>query len=106
MLDLKALYSKINKKLDDKMKVDYFLSLDKFEFKKWSYYACIKAQIEGLTIGYKTKVNNSTLVIEDFYLLNSIGNIDDLKRYLKMQDYIFPNGDTQFFSKDNLNAVK
>ena len=81
------------------------MSLDKEDLEKWIYYACIKAQLDGLESGYNS-ISKKNLQIEDFYILNSVGNIDELKMYLDVKEFKFENNDFKFSSKKNYKKVK
>lgn len=64
----------------------------------------MKAQLDGLESGYNSKAKTK-LLIEDFLILNSVGNIDELKMFLDVRSLEFVNHDYKFFSKVYLNQV-
>jgi len=102
---LKDIYRTVDKYLSEKLKVEYFLSLEKEEQQKWIYYSCIRAQLEGLEKGYNAN-GDVKIEKEDFYILNSVGNIDELKMYLDAKDFKFDEEETKFYYKPNLNKVR
>jgi hypothetical protein len=82
---------------------EFFKKLNKSELKKYALAACIKAQLEGITIGYN-KIAIVKLSIEDFYYMNTQGNFGDIKRFLKMRN-TNKSKKENFFTEENLKKV-
>lgn len=100
---MKLFYSEVHQEMNKKLTLDFFKNLNQFELKKYGLAACIKAQLEGLTIGYN-KIAKVKLSIEDFYYMNTQGNFNDLKRFLRMRDTNVSKKEN-FFTEENLKKV-
>lgn len=88
-----------------KLTIDFFLTLDQKSLKQWAHLACIKAQLEGMTEGYnKQAKKEEKLSIEEFYLMNSQGNYNDLIRYMEADNLEFKNTE-EFFTDENYKKV-
>jgi hypothetical protein len=101
--DIKRFYSLIHENLSKKMTNDFFKSLNKEEYRKWAYIACIKAQLEGITAGYNKQSSNK-LAVEDFYYMNTQGNFNDVRKYLQMKTVSFTNKH-DFYKEENVKKV-
>jgi ATP-dependent helicase/DNAse subunit B len=97
------MYSEVNEEMSKLLTYEFFKKLNKSELKKYALAACIKAQLEGITIGYN-KIANAKLSIEDFYYMNSQGNFNDLRRFLKMRN-TNKSKKENFFTEENLKKV-
>ena len=94
----------MDKQLSAKIKVEYLLSLEKDELQKWIYYSCIRAQLEGLEKGYNVNSVNK-IQKEDLYILNSVGNLEELRMYLDTMEFKFDEEETKFYYTPNLKKV-
>ena len=102
---MKDIYKNVDNNIKQRLTAPYFLSLDSEELKKWTYYACSKAQLEGLLAGHNKKAITK-ISLEDLYIINSVGNLEELKMLIDVREYEFADGDHRFYNKENMKNVK
>lgn len=90
------------------MKKDEDISKFKFrnisDIRKKAYESCIIAQLQGMNYGYNL-MSDQKLTIEDFYLMNSEGNIPDMINLMEINKMNISTKDIDFLSKENLNNI-
>jgi hypothetical protein len=105
MREIKDFYRRIDANIQAKIKniESIKASLSDYEFLRWSYIACLHAQINGLHIGFNNNSSTSRDLF-DFYFLNSEGNFGDLKSFMAVSKMDIKDP-SKFSTNENLKII-